>query len=526
MRSIIMTAQEAHNFKKNKKIELIKPIKPAPPDGAKCFVTFPEREELQAYFEPGVACEHEPIKMPVVVGDAVFIREPWKRIGEKDSNVFHYAADAVSGPDNGDYFRWASPVPMPAASVRFYGRVVNIDAKLVKDAGPSWVIGVEKISKDEAESIEAGLPISDAEGDDDIGAACAAGFADGLKENEPGTAETVHKKRLEEIRVRREELESLLTAKDVDLSVEEKKAYTEEIDALNANEKDLLKASGNYKGFDFSQVEPPVAVENNAAPEPDASISEPERDEEQQTDESDKAREYTAGNCPFCGKAWTVYKSVEPYVGYPTQEAANDAAGRACECVGPMSFYTFLEIPPEEYGETSEAYEAPPESNEVTLGTCPFCFQVINVGSGFYSQEAADAAAGRICKCPDAVREHKLIGVVDDARDRIKQLFGDEAPCYGFKPVSAPEPLALLDNAVDLIARRQITGITMQIRGPLQSENKLHVKRKNQHRAQRGPFLQARGRGIEEVVIFAGDNQIPRLKMDARRVDNLTLSRS
>ncbi len=76
---------------------------------------------------------------------------------------------------------------------------------------------------------------------------------------------------------------------------------------------------------------------------------------------------------------------------------------------------------------------------------------------------------------------------IDDARDRIQQLFGTGAAELSFAPIDEREPVALLDNLVELVARRFISSATVQIRGycrakvSLTGKGKIKVERSEAH---------------------------------------------
>ena len=88
---------------------------------------------------------------PYEPGDVVYIREPWFRLkGEQER--FVYSANV----EDSSIYKWSSPVSMPEAAVRYYGRITGI----LSDNVGQWEIKIQAISKEEAEAAEAGIPFS------------------------------------------------------------------------------------------------------------------------------------------------------------------------------------------------------------------------------------------------------------------------------------------------------------------------------------------------------------------------------
>ncbi len=112
------------------------------------------------------------------------------------------------------------------------------------------------------------------------------------------------------------------------------------------------------------------------------------------------------------------------------------------------------------------------------FGTCRFCGQVSAVDGDWNTQEAADDAAINTCDCPKARSERSAIEQINDAKVRIQQLFGPDATEYSFAPVAEPEPITLLDNLVELVARRHISSAAVQIRGYCKAKISLTKKGK------------------------------------------------
>jgi len=127
----------------------------------------------------------------------------------------------------------------------------------------------------------------------------------------------------------------------------------------------------------------------------------------------------------------------------------------------------------------------------VSFGTCRYCGQVINVGP-HPSPKEADETATKECSCPDACRERNIEELVEEALDRVNQLFGEPAEWLGFTPLEEKAPLELLRHSVELLARRIISSATIQIRGACRA--KLSITPKGKIKVAR---IETRSYGLE-----------------------------
>lgn len=84
-------------------------------------------------------------------------------------------------------------------------------------------------------------------------------------------------------------------------------------------------------------------------------------------------------------------------------------------------------------------------------GTCRFCGQVIAVeASG--SREEADALAVQECDCADAAHARQLQRRIDRAKERVRQLFGEQCAELDMKPVGDETVMAFLEESVYMVA--------------------------------------------------------------------------
>lgn len=410
MKSIVMSTQNVRDFLKDRNLTLVKNF-------------------------------HD---QPYQSGDVVYIREPWFRMkGEPER--FVYSADM----EDSSIYKWSSPVSMPAAAIRYYGRITLILGNL--SVVGEWEIQLEAISKEEAEAAEAGLPFSSAATPE--GASDYFTYAGDMSpEDHEKMIATIDadRKRLLEIRARRREI----TEKELPFASDSERCeFSAEDSALEKEEREIASALEDAGVHDTAEN----AEAENATNEGTASPP---------TEPGEEYGSFTVGECDYCGRKWGVTLEGSPTGGYPTQKTANAAATRACNC------------------EQAEAHRAEILSVTfaVTTGICRYCGQVVEVGPHML-QKDADKTATEVCSCPEAKIERNVTEQIEEARDRVERLFGDSSEELGFKPIADKAPVSMLDDMVALIARRLISSATVQIRGQckakigLTSKGKIKVSR-------------------------------------------------
>ena len=97
-------------------------------------------------------------------------------------------------------------------------------------------------------------------------------------------------------------------------------------------------------------------------------------------------------------------------------------------------------------------------------GACRFCGQYIEVGP-HASQEEADETASEVCSCYEARKARRITEQIEDAKEKINRVFGEEAEKLGFKPINSPGSIQLLEEIASLIAIGEITAAAVNIRG-------------------------------------------------------------
>lgn len=101
--------------------------------------------------------------------------------------------------------------------------------------------------------------------------------------------------------------------------------------------------------------------------------------------------------------------------------------------------------------------------NRTVMAACRFCGQTYVVDAA--DEEQAAVLATRQCLCDRAREERRIGDVIADAQEKLAALFGRAAENDGFEAVEEPGTMHLLQDAVELVARRCIREITVQIYG-------------------------------------------------------------
>jgi len=523
MKSIIMTANDARELDKLGGLSTVKPIKPAPAyiEGATLVSHAAGQWRLKAadgtYLSAadGVADMFAP---PVNVGDVVFIREPWHRLTNpadgSPSDRFILAADSrVPEPMA---YKWASPVSMPESAARRFARVKNISPLYAENVA-QWEIELEAITRETALAEEPRPVFSTAADPEDAStrftyagdmspedharmcseidsdrerleqvqdrliwiaarrvmakdaAEDAALFEEYSTLTREGhdlrlaledagvyipTTEERARKRLEEITKRREEINAAPLPEPDDSGVE--KALAAEDAALDQEERAIVEYLG--------EAAPTTAPEGSEGGLSDSDATEGEGATEEATtaaEEDEETGSFTLGKCKYCGREWGVTLEGSKEGGYPTQRTADAAATRLCDC--PEAVENRAPI-------VGVAFA-------VTVGACRYCGQMQEVGP-HPSQAAADDTASDVCNCPTARIERRITEQAEDARDRVRRLFGEECAELGFKPIEATGPVDLLGQVVELIARGLISSANINIRGQCKAKLCLTTKGK------------------------------------------------
>lgn len=92
-------------------------------------------------------------------------------------------------------------------------------------------------------------------------------------------------------------------------------------------------------------------------------------------------------------------------------------------------------------------------------GTCKYCGQEIILPEGTDGQDA-----WLYCHCPDALRHAQIDCIIEDGRNAIEMLCGEEASGQGLTPIPNNTRFMLL-AALPAIANGEIAGIKVKLLG-------------------------------------------------------------
>ena len=510
MKALVMTAQDAREFEKLGGLTITKPIKPAPAayvEGAKMEEAAPGRWNL---IREGVIYAHDggaTFTPPVNAGDIVFLREPWARLknpanGEPSDRVI-LAADSTVAEGQTAY-KWASPVSMPESAARRFAVVSKVEP-IYNENVAVWSITLEAVTKAAAEAGETGaLPYSDApnpeEGSDYF---TYAGDMSPEDHERMIAAINQDRARLAEVQDEIIRLATLPTNDDPS----EFKQIDEELKRLEGEEADLRRALEDA-GAPSPTVEDHAReklaairsrrAEIAAADPKDRVFEDPDGEEESLAAEErdlsayleaiDAAEDNPPGEEPPAGDG-----EKDPPAAQEDEEVGSFTIGK-CNYCGREWGVTLEGAKGGGYPTQRTANAAAtrvcdcPEAVEnrkpeigvafaVTTGACKYCRQLQEVGP-HPSQAAADETATEVCSCPSARTARRTAEQIEDAQSRVNRLFGEGAEDLGFKPIAGDGAIELLERVVELIARGPISSASLNIRGQCKAKFSITSKGK------------------------------------------------
>ena len=517
MKAIVMTTQDAREFEKLGGLTITKPLKPVPAayvEGA---------QMLESTENPGswyvADTDGEPLldsgnvfDPPVQPGDIVFLREPWHRLidptTKEPSGRVILAADSTVAEGQTSY-KWASPVSMPEDAARRFAVVSKVEP--IYNANVAvWSITLEAVTKAAAEAGEAGaLPYSDAPSPEE-GSNYFTYAGDMSPENHQRMVDAINqdRARLAEVQDRIIQLDSLRRELD------SRAAPSEEYVPLGEEGLALIKEEADLR----------LALEDAGAPAPTTADHAREklaairsrRAEIAAADQKDRVFEDLDGedeNLAAEERGLSAYlEGLAAAEDGPTGEEPPAGDGEQTtldtqedEEVGSFNFGK-CNYCGREWGVTLEGAKGGgyptqrtanaaatrvcdcPEAVEnrkpevgvafaVTTGACKYCGQLQEVGP-HPSQAAADETATEVCSCPSARTARRTAEQIEDARDRVNRLFGERAEDLGFKPIAGDGAIELLERVVELIARGPISSASLNIRGQCKAKFSITSKGK------------------------------------------------
>jgi len=528
MKALVMTAQDAREFEKLGGLTITKPIKPAPAayvEGAKMEEAAPGRWNL---IREGVIYAHDggaTFTTPVNAGDIVFLREPWARLknpanGEPSDRVI-LAADSTVAEGQTAY-KWASPVSMPESAARRFAVVSKVEP-IYNENVAVWSITLEAVTKAAAEAGEAGaLPYSDApspeEGSNyftyagDMSPEDHERMIAAINQDRARLAEV--QDRLIRIDNRRRELAYLnfegrdkvdpndraaLQEEDATLDAEQAELAREEAELRHALEdagapapttadraREKLAAIRSRRG-EIANFDAETKVSNNYDIE-EARLIQEERDLSAYLEGLTAAEDGPTGEEPPAGDSEQTTLDAQE-----DEEVGSFTFGK-CNYCGREWGVTLEGAKGGGYPTQRTANAAAtrvcdcPEAVEnrkpeigvafaVTTGACRYCGQLQEVGP-HPSQAAADETATEVCSCPSARTARRTAEQIEDAQSRVNRLSREGAEDLGFKPIAGGSAIELLERVVEQIARGPISSASLNIRGQCKAKFSITSKGK------------------------------------------------
>lgn len=407
MKAIVMTTQDAREFEKLGGLTITKPIRPVP-------VTYCKGLHLMER-EPGnwllVGGDNDVdraekfsnwYRAPVKAGDIVFLREPWHRLidptTKEPSGRVILAADSTVAEGQTSY-KWASPVSMPEDAARRFAVVSKVEPIYNVNVAV-WSITLEAVTKAAAEAGEAGaLPYSDAPSPEE-GSSYFTYAGDMSPEDHQNMVDAINadrarladmQDRLIVIAVRRREIALQFGAGIADEAISA--AMTEEESVLAAEQGEL----------EDQEVELRRALEDAGAPSPTV------EDHAREKIAAIRSRRGEIANFDAETKVSNNLDIEEERLIQEERDLSAYLEGLAVAEDDPPG-----EEPADGDGEKDpSAAQEDEEVGSFAFGKCNYCGREWGVtlegakGGGYPTQRTANAAATRVCDCPEAVENRK-----------------------------------------------------------------------------------------------------------------------
>lgn len=99
------------------------------------------------------------------------------------------------------------------------------------------------------------------------------------------------------------------------------------------------------------------------------------------------------------------------------------------------------------------------------VGCCKYCGQLLNGNNEFENQDTADAWATARCNCSMATIKRRQAEQVENAKERVEQLFGVDCKEYGFSPIANESTIDLLNAAIEHVAGGHVLQVSIATNG-------------------------------------------------------------
>ena len=99
------------------------------------------------------------------------------------------------------------------------------------------------------------------------------------------------------------------------------------------------------------------------------------------------------------------------------------------------------------------------------IGFCRFCGQMITPMLKGLTQEEADEIATKECECPGGKQYRDLYERIENAQERVEQLFGEDCLELGFRSAASEDTVRFLKKIVEATAHGEILAANVQLEG-------------------------------------------------------------
>lgn len=98
-----------------------------------------------------------------------------------------------------------------------------------------------------------------------------------------------------------------------------------------------------------------------------------------------------------------------------------------------------------------------------TYGVCNHCGQLVQVPAVMILPDKdVNEAATRNCTCPASAQYRKMQYQIEEAKERVTEMYEEPSEDSGFRPVDKREVLDMIYRAIELIGCRQLRSVTRE----------------------------------------------------------------
>ena len=113
-----------------------------------------------------------------------------------------------------------------------------------------------------------------------------------------------------------------------------------------------------------------------------------------------------------------------------------------------------------------------------SVGECKYCGQLVQVDEPYETMEEAKEAAFAFCDCAGARAERRTLDQINNATEKIREIFGQVGEKAGFQTSTDQNVLEMLFEAAELCARGYLAQVSVQMMDG--SKGKISVTQKGE----------------------------------------------